>query len=296
MEFKNLVPKAQIESLVDQWIQEDIPNFDYGGFVVGDKVETAVLLCKSEGVLAGVPFFQGIYDKLGCQVRWQVEEGTHLKPIAQVAQVEGPANKILMGERISLNCICRASGIATRARHLHNIAQSAKWHGEIAGTRKTTPGFRAVEKYSLLVGGISTHRFNLSSMVMLKDNHIWSIGSIEAAVKKARLACGFSTKIEVECRSFEEGLQASQAGADIVMFDNFQPNALNAAAAALKSNYPHVLIEASGGITVESIQSYFNPNVDVISMSSTIQGCPVVDFSLKILKEGRDPSNPLVES
>ncbi|EDV26653.1 uncharacterized protein TRIADDRAFT_50087 [Trichoplax adhaerens] len=289
MDYKNLVSKVLVESLVNQWIQEDIPNFDYGGYVVGEKVETAVLLCKSEGVIAGQPFVQGIYDKLGCQIQWKVEEGTLIQPIAQVAQVQGPVNKILMGERISLNCICRASGIATRARYLHNLAKSAQWHGEIAGTRKTTPGFRTVEKYSLLVGGISTHRFNLSSMVMLKDNHIWSVGNIEAAVKKARQACGFSTKIEVECRSLEEGCQAAKAGADIIMLDNFEPDALHRSAAALKVHYPHVLVEASGGITVDTINSYFVPNVDVISLSSTIQGCPVVDFSLKILKEETVP-------
>lgn len=99
-------------------------------------------------------------------------------PVTIAAMVTGPARCVLLGERPALNCLARASGIATRCAHLKSLAQAAGWHGQVAGTRKTTPGFRLVEKYSMLVGGVSTHRHDLSSMVMLKDNHVWTAGSI----------------------------------------------------------------------------------------------------------------------
>ncbi|XP_071946326.1 nicotinate-nucleotide pyrophosphorylase [carboxylating]-like [Antedon mediterranea] len=295
-DLSSLLHPVSIQELVERWLQEDTPSFDYGGFVVGNKKESAVLLCKSQGVLCGVPFFNAIFSKLGCYVEWYFSEGDLLEPVCTVARVTGPANKILLGERIGLNCITRASGIASIARELSDIAKEAGWHGKVAGTRKTTPGFRLVEKYSLLVGGVSTHRYDLSSMIMLKDNHIWSAGSISKAVTAARNVGGFSIKIEVECRSIEEATEAATAGANIVMLDNFHSQTLHDAAKQVKQSFPHVIVEASGGVTKDTLPSYFGPDVDVVSLGKLTQGYQTVDFSLKICKEGRDPSNPLVTS
>jgi nicotinate-nucleotide pyrophosphorylase (carboxylating) len=120
-------------------------------------------------------------------------------------------------------------------------------------------------------------------MVMLKDNHIWSCGSITEAVKIARKAAGFSQKIEVECQSLEEAMEAAEAGADIVMLDNFEPGQLQRDAETFKSKFPHVLVEASGGITTETMPDYLCPHVDIISQGKLTQGYPCVDFSLKIV-------------
>lgn len=291
-----LLPPTSVSDLVRSWLQEDMPSFDYGGIVVGEKRETAVLLCKSPGVLAGVPFFNEVFTQLDCEVLWKEIEGSFLEPICQAAVVKGKARNILIGERSALNCLARASGIATLAKQMTDIAKKSDWKGRVAGTRKTTPGFRMVEKYALLVGGADTHRYDLSSMIMLKDNHIWSAGSISQAVKNARQAGGFSIKIEVECRSLEEAREAAQAGAEIVMLDNFTPEAAASAASQLKSEFPHIILEASGGITEETISSFCTPNIDVISTSKLTQGYPVVDFSLKIRKAGHDPSNPVVQN
>lgn len=125
-----------------------------------------------------------------------------------VATVSGKCRHILLGERTALNILTRASGIASLAKRAADLAKARAWHGHVAGTRKTTPGFRLIEKYALLVAGAATHRHDLSQMVMLKDNHIWSCGSITRAVHKARRAAGFSMKIEVECQSFEEAQEA----------------------------------------------------------------------------------------
>lgn len=142
---------------------------------------------------------------------------------------------------------------------MNTIKRSSGWKGIIAGTRKTTPGFRIVEKYALLVGGVDTHRYDLSSMVMLKDNHIWASGSIEGAIKKAKEVAGFSLKIEVEVSSYEDAAKAIQAGADIVMLDNFKPKDLAECAKRLKSDFKlPFLIEGSGGLTIENVQDYFS--------------------------------------
>jgi len=171
---------------------------------------------------------------------------------------------------------------ATQARQVRRKADAVGYKGVVAGTRKTTPGFRLVEKYGLLVGGCDSHRMDLSSMIMLKDNHVWSTGSITNAVKKAKSVGGFSLKIEVECQSLEEAREAIAAGADIVMLDNFNPSKLHETAAILKKESPHVLVEGSGGITTETIEPYFGEHVDILSLGSLIQGAPVIDFSLKI--------------
>lgn len=291
-----LLHPTSLRQKVQDWLAEDTPSFDYGGFVVGDSEETAVLLCKSRGILAGVPFFDAVFQELGCRVEWEFSEGVLVEPVTTVARVTGKINRILTGERVALNCITRASGIATKARNLTKLKAEHRWHGEIAGTRKTTPGFRMVEKYALLVGGVSTHRYDLSSMIMLKDNHIWTAGNVERAVKDARKVGGFSIKIEVECRSIAEAREAATAGADVVMLDNFDPEALHKAAAVLKEEFPHLLIEGSGGVKIENVTQYFGPHVDVISMGSLTQGYESVNFSLKVLKEGHDPHNPTVKT
>lgn len=293
--YHHILP-PHCKQVVQSWLKEDIPAFDCAAMVVGDSVETAVLLCKSPGLLCGKPFFDMIFSELNCEVTWLVEEGHLLTPdpIQEVARVSGPANKLLQGERTALNVLTRASGIASFARELHDEVRKLGWHGEVAGTRKTTPGFRMVEKYALLVGGISTHRYDLSQMIMLKDNHIWAAGGVAEAVTKARRAGGFSIKIEVECRSIDEAREAANAGAEIVMLDNFEPDALNKASSVLKTEFPHLTLEASGGIQKETLYKYCLPSVDVVSLSKTTQGYGCVNFSLKLCKEGHNPHNPKV--
>ena len=289
----NLLP-PHCRQIVTSWLQEDIPNFDYGGEVVGSEPTEAVLLCKTAGVLCGVPFFDMVFQELSCSVTWMFSEGSYLTPPCEVAKVVGPINKLLQGERTGLNILARASGIATTAKELSDAAKALGWKGQVAGTRKTTPGFRLVEKYALLVGGMSTHRYDLSSMIMLKDNHVWSTGSITNAVQKARRVGGFSIKIEVECRSIAEAEEAARSGADIVMLDNFEPDALESASRHLKNSFPSLILEASGGIRKSNLHLYCLPTVDVVSLGSATQGYGTVNFSLKVCKEGHDPANPKV--
>ena len=283
-----LLPPHYKEEIA-RWIEDDMPKWDVGGFVVGDAPHHAMLLGKSEGVLAGVPFATYVFEYLGCTIEWlkpeghiiTKEEATSKTPVAKVT---GPTRRILMGERTALNLLSRASGVATAAHAAMAVARAHGWHGKVAGTRKTTPGFGLIEKYALLVGGADTHRMDLSSMVMLKDNHIWSTGSITESVARARAACGFATKIEVECTSEQDAIEAAEAGADVIMLDNYQGEQLKAVSGRLKKKWGHIIIEASGGITLETMPQFFAPSVDIISQGALTNGYDTLDFSLKVPK------------
>lgn len=260
-----------------------------GGFVVGSSTHTATLYCKSNGVLAGVPFFDEVFAQCICTVEWHKKEGDLLNGTdgkIAVATVTGPVRKLLLGERVGLNTLSRCSGIATQSRKMLELVRGAGYTGILAGTRKTTPGFRLVEKYGMLVGGVDQHRHDLSAMIMLKDNHIWAHGSITGAVAAARAVGGYTIKIEVEVGSEKDADEAIEAGADVIMLDNFTGDGLKVAARSLKTRWAgkgkSFMLECSGGLTTENVETYINNDIDVISTSAIHQGCPHVDFSLKI--------------
>jgi len=283
-----LLPPHWKEEVI-HWMQQDIPKWDVGGFVVGNDQHHAMLLGKGEGVLAGVPFADFVFEYCGLTVEWLRPEGHYITKEeatakTPIAKVSGPTRKLLIAERTALNILSRCSGVATASHAAMSLAREHDWHGKVAGTRKTTPGFGIVEKYGLLVGGADTHRMDLSNMVMLKDNHIWSTGSITSSVAKARAACGFATKIEVECTSEQDAREACEAGADILMLDNYSPEELKGVASRLKASWPHVIIEASGGITMATMAGFFSESVDIISQGALTNGYDTLDFSLKVPK------------
>lgn len=263
--------------------------------MVGTKPETATLLMKQTGLISGVPFAAEVFKQCELEVEWHYPEATFISPeeLAKhngklcVATVKGPANKILLAERTALNLLSRSSGIATQSYKTKQLADKVGYTGLIAGTRKTTPGLRHLEKYSMLVGGVDTHRYDLSSMVMLKDNHIVSTGSITKAVASARSVCGFAVKIEVEVSNEADAQEAIDAGADVIMLDNFKGPELQIAAQSLKKTYQgqnkSFLLECSGGLTLDNLGSYLCNDIDIYSTSSIHQGCGIIDFSLKII-------------
>lgn len=244
------------QTQVTAWLAEDTPSFDYAGFVVGDAPRTATLWAKSPGIIAGRPFFDQVFHQCGCAVEWHADECSPIdlrrdaRNKMKVATVTGPARGILLGERVALNALARCSGVATQSYNLVTKLREAGYKGVLAGTRKTTPGFRLVEKYGMLAGGADAHRMDLSAMVMLKDNHVWSRGSIAEAVAAAKSVAGFSVKIEVEVQSEAEADEAIEAGADVVMLDNFTGDGVKVAARSLKERWAgkrHFLLEVEGG-------------------------------------------------
>ncbi|CAM9465341.1 unnamed protein product [Pylaiella littoralis] len=286
-DYEHLLPHNW-EKLVQTWLDEDIPGFDVGGYVVGSKEETAILYGKTDGILAGRPFFDRVFTLLGCKVEWLMSDGERIDTSCAenckvvVARVTGSCRHILQGERTALNVISRCSGVATATSAAVHQAKAKGWKGYVAGTRKTTPGFRLVEKYALVVGGGATHRYDLSQMVMLKDNHVASAGGITRAVEVARKAAGFSMKIEVETSNYEQAAEAARAGADVIMLDNFEPEELKSVSRRLKGEFPHTILEASGGITSETFHLFLGDSVDVISQGALTHGYSCLDFSLKI--------------
>ncbi|XP_070340692.1 nicotinate-nucleotide pyrophosphorylase [carboxylating] isoform X1 [Equus asinus] len=284
-----LLPPATLATLVDGWLREDCPSFNHAGLVTGAAPSQAALWAKSPGILAGRPFFDAIFAHVNCQVSWLFPEGSKLVPVAKVAEVRGPANCLLLGERVALNMLARCSGVASAAAAAVEAARGTGWAGHVAGTRKTTPGFRLVEKYGLLVGGAASHRYDLGGLVMVKDNHVMAAGGVEKAVRGARQAADFALKVEVECSSLQEAVEAAEAGADLVLLDNFRPEELHRTAAALKARFPGVGVEASGGITLGNLPQFCGPHIDVISLGMLTQAAPALDFSLKLFAEGATP-------
>lgn len=284
--YEHLLPpswKAQVTG----WFAEDTPSFDYGGYVVGEVHREAFLFGKGKqtAVLAGRPFFTEVFAQLGCEVEWHLQEGELFEPIKHVATVRGKARHLLLGERIALNMLARCSGIATKSKRIKDLAVGYGYKGIIAGTRKTTPGFRLVEKYGMIVGGVDPHRHDLSSMIMLKDNHIWSSGSIAAAIQQARAVGGFSLLLDVEVGSEAEADEAIEAGADIVMLDNMEGEHLVSVARKLKEKWAgkrKFLFETSGNITETNLQEHAVNDIDILSTSVVHQSVQHIDFSLKI--------------
>ena len=293
--YANLLPaNGKWRQQITDFLSEDVPLFDFGAFVVGDKQESASLYMKAPGLIAGVPFAAEVFLQTELEVKWHYSEGQYVSEsdLASkggkivVATVSGPANRILLAERTALNLLARALGIATQSWKTKQLADESGFTGLIAGTRKTTPGLRILEKYAMLVGGVDTHRYDLSLMVMLKDNHIALTGSITTAVKAARSVCGFAVKVEVEVSTEEDAREAIDAGADVIMLDNFQGPELQKVAQQLKAHYKGLgklfLLECSGGLTLLNLLTYLCNDVDIYLTSSIHQGTGIVDFSLKI--------------
>lgn len=281
-----LLPSLKVDQYARQWLEEDCPSFDAAAVAAGSDQQTATLYAKSPLVVAGTSFFGAVFKHLGCTVTWQSHDGDDIpfasaKHKVALATVKGPAHALLRGERPSLNALAECCAIATTSRQTITTVQKVGWKGIVAGTRKTAPGLRLLQKFGMIVGGMDAHRYDLSSMVMIKDNHIQASGGIWAAVTATRRLSGFSLKIEVEAQDKSQALEACEANADIVMLDNFDVNELENVAKIIKSRWPNVLVETSGGINPDNIQSYCVPSVDIISFSIN-RYTKAVDLSLKL--------------
>ena len=293
-DYSNLLPvSTQWKQSITDFLTEDIPSFDYGGFVVGSEIKNASIYMKSSGIICGIPFIEEVFKQCEINIKWHHKEGEYIEITKGekkcIGSITGKSKNILQAERVSLNLLSRLSGIASKSNEIITKAREVGYRGIIAGTRKTTPGLRIMEKYAMLVGGCDMHRFDLSSMIMLKDNHIWSTGSITNAINNARKVGGFSIKIEIEVRDLNEAIEAINAGGDIIMLDNFQSNELPIVAKQLKEMYndqndKKFLLECSGGLTIDNIGDYLCNDIDIYSTSSIHQGTPIVDYSLKIDK------------
>ena len=265
-------------SQIDRWLQEDIGHHDVTNDVDGET--TGRLVAKESGVTAGIDAAAAVFDHLGVDTDSEVDDGDAVDAGATVLTTGGPARETLRAERVAVNLAGHASGVATKTSEAVERAAEVNSDVRIAGTRKTTPGLREIEKRAVVAGGGDTHRLDLSHMVMIKENHIAEMG-LETAVETFREQASFATKIEVEAESIEQARRAAEAGADIVLLDNMTPAETEEAVDALSDADADVLTEASGGISVEDVADYAATGVDIISMGSLTHSASNLDFSFR---------------
>lgn len=266
-----MIPDSQIE----RWLEEDLGHHDVTNQVPGET--TGRLVAKEDGVVAGLEPARAVFEYLGVEITDSLSDGDRIDAGETILRVAGPARDVLRGERIAVNIAGHASGIATKTRRAVEAAREVSDAVRIAGTRKTTPGLRGIEKRAVVAGGGDTHRLDLSHMVMVKDNHVAEMGMTEA-VRQFRERVSFATKIEVEVEQPEDGKRAAEAGADIILFDNLSPEEIERGVELLPAE---TLAEASGGITIGDVPAYAGTGVDIISIGSLTHSAPTLDFSFR---------------
>lgn len=270
------------DELILQALREDISSEDVTTNAVMRKPQKgeAQLICKQDGVLAGLPVFQRVFELLDetVSVEFHYSDGDKVKKGDLIGTVTGDIRAILSGERTALNYLQRMSGIATYTNSIARLLEGSKV--KLLDTRKTTPNMRIFEKYSVKIGGGYNHRYNLSDGVLLKDNHIGAAGGVKEAVWMAKEYAPFVRKIEIECETVEMVQEAVEAGADIIMLDNMAVEEMQKAIAWIDGRAE---IECSGNVTKENIEHYISLGVDYISSGALTHSAPIMDISLKNL-------------
>lgn len=242
---------------------------------------TVDLLCKEEGVIAGLPIFARVFALLDPEVKvtFFCQEGDAVSKGQRLAVVQGDIRVLLSGERVALNFLQRMSGIATYTRAVADRLKGART--KLLDTRKTTPNLRLLEKYAVRVGGGHNHRFNLSDGVLLKDNHIAAAGGVKEAVAMAKAYAPFVRKIEVEVENLDMVRQAVEAGADIIMLDNMTHEEMKEALSLIQGRAE---TECSGNVTLDNVAALADLGVDYISCGALTHSAPILDLSLKNLR------------
>lgn len=274
--------KLNVDQLLLQALKEDITSEDISTNAVMPEYQKgqAELICKQDGIVAGLFVFQRVFELLDDTVSFdmKVKDGDEVKKGQLMAVVTGDIRALLSGERTALNYLQRMSGIATYTNSIVKLLEGSRT--TLLDTRKTTPNMRIFEKYAVKAGGGTNHRYNLSDAVMLKDNHIGAAGGITEAVKRARAYCSFVNKIEVEAENLSMVKEAVEAGADIIMLDNMSHDEMKEAIRLIDGR---ALTECSGNVTKETIPQILDLGVDFVSSGALTHSAPIMDISMKNL-------------
>ena len=278
------------EFLIRDFIKEVIKiDLGYGDITTNslikeDAMVEAIISAKDDGIFAGAKIAKIILELCDIRLLYIQEDGAPIRKGDTLVKMRGPATHILNCERTLLNFLMRMSGIAKLTSLALNIARKVNPSIKIASTRKTTPGFSYFEKKAVKIGGGDPHRFRLDDLVLIKDNHIALVGDAERAVRLARENTSFSKKIEVEISSATDIVRVVEAGADIVMLDNMSVAEVKQAIEELikKGLRNNVILEVSGGVTLENIGEYAATGVDVISIGALTHSYTSLDMSLEI--------------
>ncbi|RMH38595.1 MAG: carboxylating nicotinate-nucleotide diphosphorylase [Deltaproteobacteria bacterium] len=276
-----------VQRLIELALDEDLGRGDVTTDAVvgpGDGVARAAVVAREPLVVFGLDVAAAVFTAVSpaIEVAPAIADGAEVAAGAVVARVSGPAADVLMAERTALNFLQRLSGIATLSRAFARAV--AGTGARVVDTRKTTPGWRALEKAAVRAGGCYNHRFDLGSGVLIKDNHIAACGSVAEAVARARRAAPHSLRVEVEVGDFDELDAALDAGADVVLLDNMSPEQVERAAA--RAHARGVLVEASGGISLDTVADYARRGVDLLSAGALTHSARAVDIALDFLAAG----------
>ena len=280
----NLQPR--IDSLIDLALDEDVAFGDVTSqsiFAV-DHNSKARILAREDMVVCGLEVAKRVFARVDAALKVVVEvkDGDRVSKGSTILVVEGPTISILTAERTALNFLQRLSGIATLSGRFADAARATVSGVRIVDTRKTTPGWRALEKYAVRCGGCFNHRSSLSEHVLIKENHITAAGSLAKAVKMARDFAPHCAKIEVETENLDDVKEALEAGAEVIMLDNMSPAQVQAAVALIDKA---AIIEISGGVRLSTMAEYALPGVDVISVGALTHSAPAADFSMIIFND-----------
>ncbi len=280
--MNSVTMKLQADPLILQALQEDITSEDVttNAILPEDCQGEAELLCKQDGIIAGLDVFARAFTLLDDKVWFEffTKDGDEVHKGQKLAKVVGSMQAILSAERVGLNYLQRMSGIAT---YTHQVVSLLEGTGiTLVDTRKTTPNMRVFEKYAVTVGGGKNHRYNLSDGVLLKDNHISAAGGVAKAVALAKAYAPFVRKIEVETETLDMVREAVEAGADIIMLDNMSHDMMREAIALIDGRAE---TECSGNVTKENIAALSDIGVDYISSGALTHSAPILDLSLKHL-------------
>lgn len=277
------------ESLLN-FLREDIGTGDLtsNSILQSGTYARAEIICKANKptVLCGLEEASIIFEICKCKSKTIVRDGSLIIKRSRVMEITGNALSILKAERTALNLIMRMSGIATETKKFTASLDNRSAFVRIASTRKTAPGLRSFDKKAVAMGGGETHRMRLDDMVLIKDNHISLVGSVEKAIEQARNKIGKSIKLECEATNLEEAVAAVNAGADSVMLDNFSPIAVARTIDELSRRgiRDKAKIEVSGGISLQNIRSYAKAKPDIISIGYLTHSPRAVDFSLEVIE------------
>jgi len=267
---------------IDYFLKEDLGN---RGDITSDSLftnEQAVgeIISKNDCIFAGIDELKTVFRKTGAVVTSLVSNGDFITQGTIIATIKGSACSILKGERLALNIIGRMSGIATETKKIVDKCHMVNPNVQIAATRKTTPGFRKYEKKAIVIGGGISHRFGLFDVVMIKDNHLKIIGSIEKAIKKVKDKIKDVT-IEVEVENINDAEIAARLNVDVIMLDNFNPKDAEIVAKKIKEINSEIIVEISGGINENNVIKYasFADRISIGYLTHSVKNC---DFSLEV--------------
>ncbi len=276
---------TQADDLIRIALEEDIGTGDRTTLatIPSDSMSKARIVAKSDVVVAGMPYFQRVYDLLGggVVVSPLKDEGELAIAGTVVAELEGPTRSMLTGERVALNILQRLAGVSTMTRRYSDALSGLAT--KVVDTRKTTPGMRAMQKYAVRKGGGNNHRFGLDSGVLIKDNHIAACGTIKLAVERARDVVPHLLKIQVETTNLEEVDEAIESSADVILLDNMSVEMMAEAVKRVRASNKGILTEASGNVTLARIRTIAETGVDFVSVGALTHSVMAADLSLEVV-------------